>query len=328
MVGPGAVGARVARQLLGAGASVTLVHPSAERLSFLRQDLGRPVGSVQGGPTDIPADADVVVLATPGDHRRAAEIALERGRPVVSTSDDLHPARSLLDLDEEARARRLHVVVGAAMAPGLSCVLARSAASRLDEVTEIHVFSMGTGGPACARHHHACLTDASLDWVDGAWVRRPGGSGRELVWFPEPVGGADCYRAELVDPLLLVPAFPGVARVTARMEATRRDRLTSWLPMLRPPHPEGLVGAVRVEVRGFVGGVADTVVFGASSPPAVAAGAVAATAALWAAAGLLGEPGAGGLATLVPAPGDFLADLAARGVMASVFEGADALVWA
>ena len=44
-------------------------------------------------------------------------------------------------------------------------------------------------------------------------------------------------------------------RVTARVAASRRDRLTARLPMLRPPHPEGLIGAVRVEVRGGQGQV-------------------------------------------------------------------------
>ena len=35
-----------------------------------------------------------------------------------------------------------------------------------------------------------------------------------------------------------------------RRSARRRDRFTAWLPMLSPPHHEGGVGALRVEVRG------------------------------------------------------------------------------
>ena len=350
VVGMGAVGVRVARQLLRPGAAfaeppgrrpgggrstgshearhpveVTIVHRSSPRLTFVGQDLGVPVQTVQGGPADLPDGVDVVVLTQPAEVRAGAEAALERGAHVVSTCDDPVEVHALLGLDAEGRERGRSIVSGAAFAPGLSCVLARWAAGRLDQVTEVHVASMGTGGPACARRHHRALSSLALDYHDGAWIRRPGGSGRELVWFPEPVGGADCYRAGVVDPVLLVPAFPGVRKVTGRLAATRRDRFTTWLPMLRPPHPEGLLGAVRVEVRGFVGGVADTVTLGASAPPALAAGAAAAVTALWAGAGMLARPGAGGLAEMVDQPGDWLADVAQRGIHPSVFEGADTL---
>jgi hypothetical protein len=107
--------------------------------------------------------------------------------------------------------------------------------------------------------------------------------------------------------------------VTARLAATRRDRFTAQLPMLRRPHPEGLLGALRVEVRGCKGTVRDVRVLGAIDRPAVAAAAVAATAARWAASGRL-EPGASGLASLVD-PVPFLGELAHLGVRAAVFEG-------
>ena len=89
-----------------------------------------------------------------------------------------------------------------------------------------------------------------MAWQDGDWVDYLGGSGRELYWFPEPVGALDCYRADIADPLLLHAAFPDVTRISARRSARRRDRFTARLPMLSPPHEEGGVGAVRVELRG------------------------------------------------------------------------------
>ena len=174
--------------------------------------------------------------------------------------------------------------------------------------------------------HHRALATEVVDWRDGAWARRSGGSGRELCFFPDPVGGQDCYRAAVPDALLLAPAFAGVQRVTARMAATRRDRMTSRLPMLRPPHPEGVIGGVRVEVRGRRGPTQDIRVLGAIDRPAVAAGAVAAVAAVWAAEGRLARPGAGGLAELLDEPVPFLHELARRGVKAAVFEGAAGLL--
>jgi hypothetical protein len=117
-----------------------------------------------------------------------------------------------------------------------------------------------------------------------------------------------------------VRAFPGVERVTARLAASRRDRFTAHLPMLRRPHPEGLVGAVRVEVRGRRGGAQDVVVLGALDRPAVATAAVAALAARWAVERRI-RAGADGLAALAD-PVPFLAALADVGIKAATFEGA------
>ena len=54
--------------------------------------------------------------------------------------------------------------------------------------------------------------------------------------------------------------------------------------MLRPPHAEGGIGAIRVELRGRVGVERRVAVYGAIERPAVAAGAVAAAATMDAAA--------------------------------------------
>ena len=321
LVGAGAVGARVARQLVPSDdvESLVVIDTDPRRVATVVSSIGMPAES-----GTWPVDADVVVLAHSGDHRASAETALERGASVVSVSDDMADVRGLLMLDPEARERGRFVVVGAGFAPGLTCLLARHAAADLDEVDELHVAKTGTAGPACARRHHRALSERAVDWREGAWLSRPGGSGRELCWFPDPLGPQDCYRAGLPDALLLAPAFPGVERVTARVGATRRDRLTARLPMLRPPHPEGLLGAVRVEARGRRGGVRHVRVLGAVDRPGVAAGAVAALAALAAGRGELARHGSAGLSELVDNPVPFLAELARRGVRAAAFEGSAA----
>ena len=321
LLGAGAVGARAARQLVSVVTLDELVV--LERNDSLRsavvESLGDPAREGSDGDA-VPERGDVLILAAPMHQRPVVEQALERGAHVVSTSDAVEDVKALLDFDAEARERRLHVVVGAAFSPGLTCVLAAHAASRFDRVDEIHVAKVGTGGPACAHQRHRALGEAGADWHDGGWGRRRGGSGRTLCWFPDPVQGVDCYRGGFPEPLLLTTAFPSVRRVTARAGANRRDRLTSRLPMLRRPHPEGGLGALRVEVRGRRGTAVDEYVLGAVDRPGVAAGTVAAMAAAWLIEGRLSRTGAGGLAELVEPP-PFLATLAERGVKAAVFEG-------
>jgi len=277
VVGAGAVGARAIRQLVErADVEAVLVSDSdAVRQAAVVESSGKKAIGASSSSA-----ADAVLLAGPcGTHAEVAAHHVGEGRPVVSTSDSIEDVRALLDLDAEAQARGVAVVAGASFSPGYSCVLARHASASLDSVTEVHIARSGTGGPACARQHHRALTGQALDWRDGGWQRRSAGSGRELCWFPDPIGAEDCYRAELPDALLLVPAFPGVERVTARLAATRRDRFSAHLPMLRKPHPEGLVGAVRVEVRGRRAGRSEVLVLGAIDRPAVAAGATDALAA-------------------------------------------------
>jgi hypothetical protein len=191
---------------------------------------------------------DVVVLVHGGDHASAVPALLDRDLHVVTVGDSLDDTAALLDLDLDGLERSL--VVGAALSPGLSGLIARHLAASIATVDEIHVAVHGTAGPACARAHHRSLSGLSPAWRDGAWVDHVGGSGRELCWFPEPVGAKDSYRGRNASPLLLHRAFPDAQRISTRRSARRRDRFTAWLPMLRPPHPEGGVGALRVEVRG------------------------------------------------------------------------------
>lgn len=241
--------------------------------------------------------ADVVVIAMPNDAvLDIAARAVREGRDVVTVTDSLPVARRLFGLHALASERGVRLVVGAGMAPGLGCLLARHAARRFERVDEIHVAKFGTGGPACARQHHRALGRVGLDVRHQGWVRRPGGSGRELCWFPSPVDSADCYRAELADSLILQRAFPKARRIHSRMAATRRDRLTARLPMLRSPHAEGLLGAIRVEVRGLRESGFDTVVLGTSRRPSAAAASVASLTVRALHCGRLGPPGAFGLA--------------------------------
>jgi hypothetical protein len=259
VVGDGVVGRRSVRALGGP----TVVERRAGRTAWI---------------TDGLAPGDVVVLATPAPHAPPAAELGARGVSVVSVADDLGDTVELLELDDRFRAEGASLVVGAAMSPGLSGLLARHLSGQLAVADEVHVAVHATAGAACARQHHRALRGRSLGWRDDGWVERPAGSGRELAWFPEPVGARDCYRAELSDPLLLHRAFPEARRITARMSATRRDRLTARLPMLRAPHPEGGIGALRVEVRGAdAAGRRETLVVGvAEFVGAITAGVVTA----------------------------------------------------
>ncbi len=320
-MGVGATGARAARQLTFLGALDDLVVVDAEpgRAEAVAYSIGAPARAGDAAqPMAEGAAGDVVVIATPDGHGALAEEALGRGLHVVSVADTVAEVRGLLDLDPGD----LTLAVGAGFAPGLSCVLAALASRSFERVDEVHVAKVGLGGPACARHQRDALVGEASDWRDGHWEHHRGGAGRELCWFPDPIRGRDCYLAALPDAALLHAAFPDARRISARIAATRLQRIATRLPELRKPGAEGTLGAIRVEVRGAQGVSLDDRVLGAVDRPAVASGAVAAMTARFILDGRLIRAGGppSGLAGLVE-PGPFLAALADRGVKVAAYEG-------
>ncbi|MGA9278322.1 hypothetical protein [Ilumatobacter sp.] len=233
--GHGVVGSRIVKHLTA--------HPAR---TVVQIDSRRE----QIATTPFLDDVDVAVLAQPGPHHRDTVALLDRGIGVISVGDEVSDVGAIIGESERARRRGIALVAGAGMSPGLVGLIARHLASQIAVVDEIHVAIHGTAGPACARQHHRALAGKAGAYHEGTFVSFRAGTGRELAWFPEPVGAYDCYRAEVPAPFVLHHSFPEANRITARISANRRDRLTSRLPMLTPPHREGGVGALRVEVRG------------------------------------------------------------------------------
>jgi hypothetical protein len=218
----------------------------------------------------------VVVLACASPHAQIATMLIDEGISVVSVSDNVADVMALLALHDRAVQHNARLVVGAACMPGMSGLLVSHVAKAFDVMDEVHVAVHGTGGPACAREHHDALSGRAFGWHEGEWIERPAGSGRELCWFPAPVNAWDCYRFASAEPMLLQRIAPSLQRITARVSATRRDRLTARLPMLSPPNAEGGMGGLRVEARGTRNGVRHIEIVGMAEKVASVAAAVAA----------------------------------------------------
>lgn len=324
LTGLGTTGSHIARQASQSAFDELHLFDSNEKtrssvVSSLKA-IARDGQRIIEGPPTSADPVDVVVIATPaGTHVPLARTMLAAGSSVVSISDDPVEVEALLALDDLAQTNGRSLVVGSGFSPGLSCLLVRFVADQLDQVDVINTYTAATAGPACARRHHQALQGSGYEWLEGDWVLRRGGSGRDLAWFPDPFGAKDCYRGALADPLLIQPVFPQATRISARMAATRRDRVTSRLPMLRPPHQDGGPGAIRVEVRGRRQKAVETLIVGVMDHPSVAAATVAAEVAAVVAAG--GAPlGAHGLASW-PDPKSVLRVLNRKGVRVAQYSG-------
>ena len=291
--GAGVVGSRVAESLsLNLQTEIGVFDSSQIIAQRLARRLHLTNSNISAVDENKINSSKVVVIAGPSPHTEIARAFLEKKISVVSTSDDIADCLNLLALSDLAKTNGVTLIVGSTSSPGMSALLARSLSKTFDEIDEVHVALHGTGGPSCARQHHRALSGQSIGWHDGEWLRRPAGSGRELCWFPEPVGAYDCYRGELPDPLLIKRAFPELTRVTARVSATRRDRVFARLPMLIPPQAEGGLGGLRVEVRGTKNGERVVDVVGVVERVGQVAGVVSACVASAILIGEINQPGA------------------------------------
>jgi hypothetical protein len=291
--GAGVVGARVAESLSIESQTSILVYDSSQIVAQrLARRLSETNSLIKATNRSELHRAKVVVLAGPLPHTPVAKEFLGKGVSIVSTSDDIADCLNLLSLSDLATENKATLIIGAASSPGMSGLLVRNLSKAFDSIDEVHIALHGTGGPACARQHHRALSGQSIGWHDGEWLRRPAGSGRELCWFPEPVGAYDCYRGELPDPLLVKRAFPELVRVSARVSATRRDRVFARLPMLIPPRAEGGMGGLRVEVRGTKNGERVVDVVGVAERVGQVAGVVSGCVARSIRVGEISQPGA------------------------------------
>jgi hypothetical protein len=318
--GAGVVGARVAESLSIESQTSILVYDSSQIVAQrLARRLSETNSLIKATNRSELHRAKVVVLAGPLPHTPVAKEFLSKGVSIVSTSDDIADCLNLLSLSDLATENKATLIIGAASSPGMSGLLVRNLSKAFDSIDEVHIALHGTGGPACARQHHRALSGQSIGWHDGEWLRRPAGSGRELCWFPEPVGAYDCYRGELPDPLLIKRAFPELVRVTARVSATRRDRVFARLPMLIPPRAEGGMGGLRVEVRGTKNGERVVDVVGVAERVGQVAGVVSGCVARSISVGEISQPGAFVLGESSLPNGALLSRVMASGVQAHSF---------
>jgi hypothetical protein len=311
--GAGLVGRRVARQLADSDeiGHVRVADRRGRRAEAVVGALGGESSAMRWPLTSLEG-VDVVVSALAGDHDvDVARRAIDACVPCVSVADSPSTIAGLRGLDGPAREAGTTVAIGAGFSPGLTEVLATHAATLFDEVEEVRLARAGWSGPASAASVRRTRRDVAALWRGGKWHEVS--KREEQVWFPEPIGPVDC-EAVRAPAEVMVGAIPNLAALTATLADAER-------PRRRHARADAL-GAIRVEVWGTRKGGRDVVVYGAIDRVSIAAGAVAAIAAIRLVDRARPTPaGVHGVAALVD-PLAAMADLSARGVRSAVFEGA------
>ncbi len=118
--------------------------------------------------------------------------AIEAGIHLVDLGAYYPETREQLELDDAARARGCRIVAGCGVAPGLTNVLARRAADRLDTLEAVRFSSYithpMTTSPGIVYTRFDASVGTSLVLVGGRHEERPSFGEEEVVTFPEPYG--------------------------------------------------------------------------------------------------------------------------------------------
>ena len=163
------------------------------------------------------AATDVVLNATYMRHNvRVTDAAIAAGVHLVDLGSYYPETLQQLERHDAAVAAGCRIVPGCGVAPGLTNILARLGADRLDEVDAIRMYSYITHpmwtSPGIVVTRFDASTGTSVVLEDGVIVERPSFSGEEAFDFPEPYGRQEVHFVPHPEPVTLPRTIDGPRR--------------------------------------------------------------------------------------------------------------------
>lgn len=176
------------------------------------------------------------------------EAAIRTRTPYADMADDHDVAEALfLDpvWDSRAKAAGIGVLVGCGIAPGLTGVLAKLGASRLEKAERVATrfsWNYSIDYPAAIHHFLRINSGAAPQFIGGTFVRPGAFAEPETVRFLDPVGERRIVYTGINDPVSISRSIPGLVDVTAKgafhqkaandfLQAMVRWNLTSYEPV-------------------------------------------------------------------------------------------------
>lgn len=168
------------------------------------------------------ADSDVVANALPyAFNVDVMEACLDADAHYLDLGGLYHKTQEQLKYDEEFDDAGLTAVLGIGASPGLTNVATALGASRLDEVTEIHIRTGAKGGgEGFAYSAKTILDELTMEPVvfeDGEIRSTEPLSGRETYRMPDPVGEVEGFHSIHSELATMPETFPGVEAVDFRV---------------------------------------------------------------------------------------------------------------
>lgn len=176
---------------------------------------------------------DVVANAVWFEHvLTVTKAAIEAKRHCCDVGGLYYVSLKQLELDGLAKKAGVTVIIGLGASPGITNVLARYGADKLDKIETIrirgggHAAKPGTkvsGVPMTLRTHFEELTSSPMVYQDGEMKQVPPLSGKEKVLFPEPLGEREVFLT-LHSEVATLARFRGVKNVDVKIPFSPESR--------------------------------------------------------------------------------------------------------
>ncbi|HEV8403863.1 MAG TPA: saccharopine dehydrogenase NADP-binding domain-containing protein [Candidatus Limnocylindrales bacterium] len=209
------------------------------------------------------ADSDVVLNATYMRHNvPVTDAAIAAGVHLVDLGSYYPETLQQLERHERAVAAGCRIVPGCGVAPGLTNILARHGADRLDSVDAVRLYSYITHpmwtSPGIVVTRFDASTGTSLVLEGGRLVEHPSFTGEEEVVFPAPYGAQAVHLVPHPEPVTL-PRSLAVSDVVFKVgypaDETRRIEVLLELGFDRdePFELDGVAISPRRFAAGYIG---------------------------------------------------------------------------
>ena len=226
ILGAGAMGSAAARLAARHEADLTIADPDAARAEALAQATGATAVAFDGSRkrlVEILRDADAVAACIPFRlNLEVMEAALEARCPYADLGGLYHMTLRQLELDERFRRAGVPAILGIGMAPGITNLLARLGADRLETVESVDLVngSVDPGGFGVPYSPETILdefAEPAIVFEEGEVREVPPASGGIRWTLPEPMGEMEAVYTLHSELATLPRTIEGVRAVRWRL---------------------------------------------------------------------------------------------------------------
>ncbi len=154
-------------------------------------------------------------------------LAIEAGTGYVDICDDHDATERALSYSDMARSNKVTALIGMGWTPGITNVLARYGADKLDTVESIRIYWVGSiadsEGLAVTKHVFHVIQGTAPSYEARQWIDVNALSGNEDVTFPEPIGLQNTYYVGHPEPVTIPRYIKGVRDVTLKGTLLPKD---------------------------------------------------------------------------------------------------------